>query len=120
MGIFWSSTSTASGGTEFTKKRDLVLNILSTQFEKVCDRAGVNTSSTDRPNCFERDGFRVWREEGKVYLATIIGSTSIVDMIINEDELLAERGSSIIYWSDKIDERRLSYTFGHAASFSSQ
>lgn len=95
----------------FDEKRKMVLSIISNKFEAVCDRAGLDTISVARPNCVEKQGFRAWREGGKLYVATIIGDNNVIEIIVKEDELLAGKRSAIVYWSEQLDGRRLSYAF---------
>lgn len=105
------SFSTQNLQNSFDEKRDIVLAIVSRKFNAVCDHVGVDTTSSARPNCIEKLGFRAWREDGKLYVASITGDSALIDLIVNEDELLAGKSRSIIYWSDKIDQRRLAYSF---------
>jgi hypothetical protein len=95
----------------FEEKRDIVLSVISNKFNAVCDHAGVDTGSAARPNCIEKQGFRAWRENGKLYVASVIGDNALIDLIVKEDELLSGKSYSIVYWSDKLDQRRLSYAF---------
>lgn len=94
---------------EFTAKRDLIAPLMSAQLDKVCDRLGVIPNSDLRSNCFERGGLRVWRDNGRIYVASLLGREAVTDLIVDEDGLLGGKSDSIIHLSDSLDLRRLPY-----------
>jgi hypothetical protein len=94
---------------EFTDRRDFIAPLMSAKLDKVCDRLGVVPNSGLRSNCFEREGLRVWRENGRLYVASLLGSEAVTDLIVDEDRLLGGYSNSIIYLSDNLDLRRLPY-----------
>jgi hypothetical protein len=107
--VFWDALNQHRA---FENKRDLVASIQSSTFNIVCDRIGVDKSSAAaRPNCLEKDGFRVWRADGRLYLATVFGDQSEIDLIVDEDDVLSGNRSAIKLWSEKLDARRVSYAF---------
>ncbi|NTF23544.1 hypothetical protein G6L37_34805 [Agrobacterium rubi] len=91
----------------FNAKRELIIPLLSMKMDKVCDRLGVVAVSEARLNCFERDGYRVWRDGGRLYVASVTGQTAVTDLIVDEDRILARKLSSIVYHSNDLDLRRL-------------
>lgn len=101
-----------SRSQEFLAKRELITPLLSAKLDKVCDRLGVVGNSDLRSNCFERDGVRVWRDSGRLYVASLVGSSAVIDLIVDEDELYGGYFSSIIHQSPNLDLRRLPYISG--------
>jgi hypothetical protein len=110
FGLSWVAFSFADKQSKsFTDKRDLIAPLMSAKLDKVCDRLGVVPNSDLRSNCFERDGLRVWRDNGRLYVASLLGREAVTDLIVDEDRLLGGYFNSIIYLSDSLDLRRLPY-----------
>jgi hypothetical protein len=110
FGLAWGAFyQMESRSQAFTDKRDLIAPLMSAKFDKVCDKLGVVPNSDLRSNCFERDGLRVWRDNGRLYVASLLGSEAVTDLIVDEDLLLGGYFNSIIYLSDNLDLRRLPY-----------
>jgi hypothetical protein len=101
-----------SKSQEFNDKRDLITPLLSAKLDKVCDRMGLVPGSDLRSNCFERDGLRVWRESGRLYVASLLGSSAAIDLIVDEDRLYGGYFNAIVYQSPSLDQRRLPYIAG--------
>ncbi|MNU26881.1 hypothetical protein D3C71_152620 [compost metagenome] len=105
-------TTIDSKSQEFNDKRDLIIPLLSAKFDKVCDRIGLVQVSDLRGNCFEREGLRVWRESGRLYVASLLGSSAAIDLIVDEDRLYGGYFNAIVYQSPSLDLRRLPYVSG--------
>lgn len=113
FGLAWGAFSVGeSRSREFLAKRELITPLLSAKLDKVCDRLGVVENSDLRSNCFERDGMRVWRDSGRLYVASLVGYSAVIDLIVDEDELYGGYFSSIIHLSPDLDLRRLPYISG--------
>jgi hypothetical protein len=110
FGLAWGAFSIGDmRGEEFAAKRDLIAPLMSARFDKVCDRLGVIPNSDRRSNCFERGGMRVWRDNGRLYVASLLGPEVVTDLIVDEDRLLGGKFDAIIHLSDSLDLRRLPY-----------
>lgn len=116
-GYAGSGTSETFISSSFKEKRGIVSVIQSAKFDITCDRSGVdNTGAALRANCYEKEGFRVWRIDGKLYLATVLGDGSNVDMIVDEDKLASSSSNAIIYWSEHLDLRKLLFAIEGASA----
>lgn len=86
---------------EFAERKERIIELMGARFDLSCDRLGLTKG--DRLNCFERNGFRVWREDGKLYAANLSRSTPSIDLIVDEDRLLGGSHDSIIYLYPTLD-----------------
>lgn len=92
---------------EFLTQRDKILPLLSVAFDKSCDRKGVIEYPEMKHNCREDGGLRVWRDGSRIYAASLIGPSAVIDLIVDEDMFLAGSSQSIIHLAPQLDFRRL-------------
>lgn len=108
FGSGWAAISFSEHNSQvFNEKRDLIAPLMHVRLDRVCDRLGVVEEAEGRPNCVERNGLRLWRDSGRLYVASIYGKDVFTDLIVDEDGLMGGYYDSIIHLSKDLDLRRL-------------
>jgi hypothetical protein len=103
----FASTKAPSEDRTLAETRELIRPLLWARYDTVCDERGVVSPIVAKPNCFSRNGYRVWRDRGRLYVASLINDHVVIELAVDEQRLLDNRPNAIIQRSNSFDISRM-------------